>query len=322
MDNSVNLKDIIENDLSSELIMGLADIEKIECITNKMESLSQKRPDYSVISEFVFDGMKMETRYDEKFEIIDWNLNTLIEHCENNSLHILERYYAKIKGHIKLALIQRKHINESLITSQKEAETLKGLIRKLDNETKELTITADKAKDNLEATEKELNGFKNTMYTSFVAILGIFTAIVFGAFGGMEILSNVMTNIDKVRIPKLLMFSSLIIAAILTVLYLLLNSIANLTGLTIRSCGCKDTSKCTHNIFKRHPVFITGIVISLYLFTIGVLAQGFKTTNFSGIKPVDSVMSYGISLLVIAGIGLYFVIKFLSKMNGKTRSNK
>src|SRR5699024_7396858 len=140
--------------------------------------------------------------------------------------------------------------------------------------------------DMLEVAD-EVNDTKTSIYTSIITILGIFTAIVFGVFGGMEILGNVMENISDVKISKLLIFSSLLIAAVLTILCLLMNGIADLTNLSIRSCGCTHTNQHEHSVYQQHPVYIAGMIISVYLFTVGVIAHGFQTSNFHGIKVVD-----------------------------------
>src|SRR5699024_4872894 len=106
-----------------------------------------------------------------------------------------------------------------------------------------------------------------------VTILGIFTAIMVGIFGGMEIIGNVMNNINNVSTPKLLMFSSLLIGSIITIIYLLLLSVAGMTGKVLRNCGCDNNVNCKHTIFKKHPIYITGMVTSLYLFLIGAASN-------------------------------------------------
>lgn len=49
---------------------------------------------------------------------------------------------------------------------------------------------------------------KNNVYSEFITILGIFTAITFAIFGGMNLLSNLFKNIGNTPVSLLVFFTS------------------------------------------------------------------------------------------------------------------
>src|SRR5699024_3110443 len=61
-------------------------------------------------------------------------------------------------------------------------------------------------------TEKELGDIKKNTYTDFVAILGIFSALVFGLFGGLQAIGSVADLLtEKISIGYILMALSLMV---------------------------------------------------------------------------------------------------------------
>lgn len=116
----------------------------------------------------------------------------------------------------------------------------------------------------------EIRNIKNQIFTQFVTILGIFTTIVFASFGGLQMLSNVINNLQY-PIGKLLMFFSLILTAIVSLLFILMTTIGRLTDRNIRSCGC-DSDNCRHNVIQKYPIFTFLLLACMFLFFIGVSA--------------------------------------------------
>lgn len=72
-----------------------------------------------------------------------------------------KKYCNKLVKHIDLAKIQKDYIQENLI--------------QLENN---ISIANERV--------KEISDIKNSIYTEFVAILGIFASIIFGVFGGFQ----------------------------------------------------------------------------------------------------------------------------------------
>lgn len=242
----------------------------------------------------------------------------------------------KLIDHADLAEYQRKLIEDVGKGQKVLTEGFQNVIihtrKKLSDTKSELEVAKEelkKTKEEIDESYKKVNGEigklkKETsgIYTQFVTILGIFTAIIIGVFGGMEILGNVMSNIENVKVTKLLMFSSLMMGAIITIIYLLLISIAGLTDRPIRNCGCNKNTNCGHSVFKKHPIYIIGMMSSLYLFLIGTIAHGFGTNNLQGVSFLDNLMNNGYGIIVVAILLLSmfllaFIPLFKSNSDGK-----
>lgn len=272
---------------------------------------------YSEVSKVIF-GLD-----DDKVDTLRFNLEAIsLKTVDGSILKNVE----KLIDHTDLAQQQKKYIEDK----DKELEVLirgmhKAIIRSkkemFDNKN-EFKVAKDKlekiegeVKDGIEDVFKQIDEHRTGIYTQFVTILGIFTAIIIGVFGGMQLLENVMGNIENVKITKLLMFSSLMMGAIFTILYLLLVSIAALTDRHIKNCGCSKYDECTHSVFKKHPIYIIGMMSSLYLFIISVVAHGFGTEDLNGLSFLDNFMGNGISLIIISAMLLIVFIWIIYLLN-------
>lgn len=300
----------ILKEISNSKLTNNIDIQRIIAELKKYYD-THNRHKYSEVSRFIFN-------LDEsQIDVIAFNLKLIIENIDNEPN--ITRNIEKLIDHTDLALFQKKYIEDQ---NKKNKLLLQGIYDKLLISRKELLKTEVKLKEelleirnNFNSIEENIDKHKSSVYTHFVTILGIFTAIAFGVFGGMEILGGVMSNIVNVKISKLLMFSSLIIGAILTILYMLLTGISNLVGSPLRSCGCEGRDECNHSPFQRHPIYFSGLISSLYLFLIGTIAHGFETKNFKGILFIDEFMDDGFSLILVAIILLIFIFLFAFFVN-------
>ena len=111
------------------------------------------------------------------------------------------KYILLIKSleHIQLAYKQKTNLYNS---QEKEINDLLDKIANLDKK-----IKSSKKRIS------EINNIKSSIYGDFIAILGIFTAITFATFGGLQLLSNIFGNINKLSsndvLGKVLILSSL-----------------------------------------------------------------------------------------------------------------
>ncbi len=293
------------------------------------------RHKYSEISKVIYEFK------DDRIDILRINL-TEIKNLVKDDISGLDDKIDKLIDHSDLAEYQRKLIEDvgkeqkvlikgyqsQIDKTKKQLESIKEEVEKemielgktksqLDTAREELKQTSEKVNNSYNETFKEIEKLKKDtsgIYTQFITILGIFTAIIIGVFGGMQLLENVMSNMENVKITKLLMFSSLIMGAIFTILYLLLISIAALTNKPIKNCGCNKDKECTHSLFKRHPIYIIGMMSSLYFFVIGTIAHGFGTENLNGLLYLDRLMQNGFNMIIISlsllllFIGLIYIL--------------
>lgn len=98
---------------------------------------------------------------------------------------------------------------------------------------KEAVEKAKEAEDIVNKYSEEMDNIKKNIYTDFISILGIFTAITFATFGGLQLLGNVFgQNIsdDNHALGSALVLGSLYIFGMYLLLIALLTGISKLTN--------------------------------------------------------------------------------------------
>lgn len=115
------------------------------------------------------------------------------------------RYQRKLcedtKRHIQLALVQKAYIDEKIEMANSELSEIKEV--------------------------------KRNIYTDFVSILGIFTAITFATFGGLQLLGNVFGKIKEFNassVGSAMMLGAVYLAGTYMILLALLTGISKLKG--------------------------------------------------------------------------------------------
>src|SRR5699024_7883297 len=233
------------------------------------------RHKYSEISKVVYKFK------DDRIDILRINLSEIKQVANNCGDNEVAIKIEKLIDHADLAEYQRKLIEDfskgskvfmnglqrNLVKTRQELldtiEETKRAKTELDNTEKrlaeaqeELSRKLEDLQDNFETTKtdiEELHKDKSNIYTQFVTILGIFSAIIFASFGGLELLKNILGNISEASTPKLIVFSSFSIAGIICLLFILFNGLSRLTGKSIRSCNCeKNNIDCEHTVFTKH----------------------------------------------------------------------
>lgn len=140
----------------------------------KLVSVSEKIPDsfaYDVegVADIVFklDGTKVDT--------LNYNLGLVLQKFDDSDRTV----FVKLVHSIQLSLVQRRYIHNQV----KQAENQLSEIQKS-------FVEVDKK-------IKDIEDVKSAIYTDFIAILGIFTAITFATFGATSVLGSVFTNISN-----------------------------------------------------------------------------------------------------------------------------
>jgi len=156
-----------------------------------------------------------------------------------------ERMYYKILRHIDLALVQKYTL---MSMQMKEIEALR-------REQQQLINRYDQLKHEAETQIRN-------MLTQFITILGIFAAIMMGAFGAIQGFASLFANAYLLSMGEILIISSIGASSVILILFFLLNGIAKLTGRSLWSTKQTDGS-----LFEKHPslIIIHGILISISL---------------------------------------------------------
>lgn len=168
----------------------------------------------------------------------------------------LEKMYFKILRHINLALIQKYTLMKIQL---KEVEALRREQQKLINQ--------------YETLKRDAENQSRNMLTQFVTILGIFAAILMGAFGAIQGFANLFDNAHQLNLGIILIISSIGASSVLLILFFLLNGIAKLTGKNLSSTDNPDGT-----LIEKHPSLAIshGILILIALVGSSILLSNIK----------------------------------------------
>ncbi|WP_424349578.1 hypothetical protein ACPBEH_02380 [Latilactobacillus sp. 5-91] len=175
---------------------------------------NKRRIPYVEVSRIVYRNELKDTSF------LD-SLNDVLSNSQNFDSHekALRKKLYKLVDHIQLASMQK--------------------IELLDEPTKKI----DKLNNDLDSREKEIKNLKKenedlldkykNLYSEYIGILGIFTAITFATFGGLQLLGNVFGNIkdtDSVSVGSELMLGAVFLFGTYMILVALLTGISKLMG--------------------------------------------------------------------------------------------
>jgi hypothetical protein len=335
--------DRILNELSENILND----DKISSIYLNLEKYYKihNRHDYSLISNLVFQQSA------ESNEILELNLSKLIVISESNKSNFV-KWYKKITDHVRLSIVQAKFIQDNIRKIEKElikanvnvesaikiANVIESQNLDLQDKNTQLESKIYDTDQLIHATQEsissEIDKIENQskrieemeqkskkLTVDFVTILGIFSSIIFAAFGGLEILKNILGGIEKVPTGKLMVFSSLAISAIIMLLFILLNGISKLTSLNLSSCKCGDKQDCKCNFVQKHPTIFSLQLFLIFLFLLGITEymfdynEAFKNLKTWGAERVLITVG-SIIILYFSVTSLLFYI-FKSKNSNK-----
>ncbi|KRG12648.1 hypothetical protein [Lederbergia galactosidilytica] len=247
---------------------------------------------YNDITTAIYNGTP------EKLEQLQENWSKLMEHQTQWDLEPeMNEKFRKIDDHFLLATTQRSFILDNV-------ESLKSQLDQKSNELDILTQELEEARK----TVDELKDIKTRIYTEFVAILGIFTAVVLGAFGSLQIIGSVFTNIKDVPTGKLLVFSSLTSIGVTILLFLLMKWISYIVQ--------RDSNSKWGSSFKENIFLVMGLSVMLYIMIVGFFLYNSEPKNF--IMQLFSEGVWGLIIFIIISlITVVFLIYCLVQIKKK-----
>lgn len=229
----------------------------------------------------------------------------LIEDVSKETKVLMEGYHSVLiatKEELADAQRELEETKEELTSAQKELEETK---RELDTTKKELDKRYVEAEEEIEDLHKD----KANIYTQFVTILGIFTAIILGAIGSLELIGSVFTRINEVSTGKLLVFSSLTSLAVIIMLFLLMQWINKIVYRVY------PTDKYWDYSFKENVVFYAGIIVMLYMLFVGLLLYGEEPKSTISSWLTNDV--FGIVSLIVITIAVLSLILYSLRLLSK-----
>ncbi|BDR57623.1 hypothetical protein [Xylocopilactobacillus apicola] len=145
-------------------------------------------------------------------------------------------------------------------------------LRDLDNEQEGIKESIDTLNSDLEKSKEgvnEIRSIKSTIYTDFIAILGIFSALIFSLFGGFSSISNILTEVSgKQSISRIIISISLLGILLICLIFCLLQFIATMSNRSISLSNNK-------NPFSKYPIFIVSLIIFFIMAIIGLACMIF-----------------------------------------------
>lgn len=240
-------------------------------------------PDLTIPYDQIASAVYKNENSDENNEILLGNISLILSSYEGNSHENLEKNLRKIQNNYTLAQVQKEYIIKNSEKARSLLQDLKPSLKKLLQQTEQFEVANTNLSNNLSTikntigeTQKKLDDVRDTkssIYTDFIAILGVFSAFVFVLFGGIEIARAVFDiggDLQTMDLSKMITISCLMMIGVLTLLYSLLLWIARITDKKIGHCMVQECENgCKHkwrHFYMRHSFYFT-IVIFLTIIT-------------------------------------------------------
>ncbi|MDU6115200.1 MAG: hypothetical protein E6649_12305 [Paeniclostridium sordellii] len=223
-------------------------------------------------------------RDEEIFEKIEQFSDYLrSEYINIKSINESKKYIDQLKYEIKEIQLQKEEIINKINLSTDYVKQLKSEIEMIEDEKVkmielffkefeekkiEMVQTTDEFikinNNNFDRIKEDVNKVKKDVYKEIIAVVGIFTAISFGAFGGMSLLNELFTNSGKLLLNDIIILGCISGIFILTLVYIIIDYLSKLIGIKIENI---DDKKCRVYNFRRNhmPLYYSYIFISMIL---------------------------------------------------------
>ncbi|SDB89481.1 hypothetical protein SAMN05421734_102258 [Pelagirhabdus alkalitolerans] len=276
---------------------------------------------YTDITRIVFENSQEELK-DIIKDRLDKNWSHYLKNVDNNASHQLKRNFLKIKEHIGLSTLQKDHvpngISDEIVYYEKRIDNMNESIEEF--ETKLAQYQNDYSK-----MQNELKDTYDKVITQFISILGIFAAILMGAFGSIHSFTSIFNNAHRLPIGNVLVISSIGASGVIVIIFFLLHGMSKIIGREISSCKCKEKKKASNSFFKklvnsfngkddsnvcncsvveRYPV----VIITHYLLYF-IMITGFAIIYLDNNSTFDS--AYTNSLPILANIFLFYLFSIM-----------
>lgn len=252
------INDIIDNNTVLPDENARNSLKKVAILTLGDRTFSTP---YDFISEQIYNNANLNSVQDD--EMLVKNIEILKNYVsqnifENFDYTLFIKNLNKIHRHYKLALIQKNFILRTTLEVEKQAD--------------ELQLKTEEIKNQMTRIDET----KSSIYTDFIAILGVFSSFVFVMFGGFTALSKIIETLSNsnVSLTKTMLVSSCLFGFLITVLYSLLYWISLIIDKPIFNVTCNCEEKPCKNIghiFNKHRYYLIVIGSCLITFVISII---------------------------------------------------
>lgn len=197
----------------------------------------------------------------------------------SNNADGLDAFFMKLNQKImeNVKLEDSPEIANEYVVLIKSVEHMKLANKQMDNLYKKQQDKLNQQQEKINVLEKnisktkkrykKLNKMKGSLYGDFIAILGIFAAVIFTLFGGLLTVSRVvaqMANGD--RIYRIMISVSLLGIVLIGLLFFLLKAVATMSD---KSISINDSKK----LYDRYPFFMWSLTIMMGVFVLGLIVD-------------------------------------------------
>lgn len=124
-------------------------------------------------------------------------------------------------------------------------------------------------------TIEQVKSVKGEIYSEFIAILGVFSALIFGLFGGFEGIKGILSLFkNATNFGVISMYCGLVVLIIVTISFALIQFTGRLIGKSVKSCCSSD--ECNHKWFRKYKIYTICVGVSLGMILLGMIYDHFK----------------------------------------------
>lgn len=217
-----------------------------------------------------------------------------VEKTEKDVLKIKIIY--KMFEHIELAEAQKMNLY------MQQRDELKYITDALHSQNDQLEHQTKLVEDN----EK----IYNRLISSFISILGIFSAILMGMFGGIKGFTSLFTankNLIDLTIIAVMGFAMLMMFS-----FLLLNSISKMTGEKLYE------SNKSNWWFTRHPTMTFSLSISFFIILLLIFSKYHEVIN----KTIQINNFWIVVILSLLPLSIFMISSYVTKCKGEKNKSK
>ncbi|EGO5065397.1 hypothetical protein GUJ44_13075 [Enterococcus faecalis] len=256
--------------LTTEDLKDPHKFENLKTLIFRFGSQNGENMPYPQITEYIY--VHEEYNIESLKELIDYVSNS--EDCEE-----ITQFFSKFIKQAELAITQKQHFENQIKNANEKLANIEKTVK---------------------SANKEFNDIRKNVYTDFISILGIFSALLFGLFVGFDAFKSIIEGItSNAKISRVVILGSLMLMGLLALTFVLLNGIAMLTNKTFKNC-CEE-KHCKHNLYQMYPVFTLSL---LALIIVMLAASVVMIANYYGLL-------YEYPMMIGVGIGIVIIALFI-----------
>ena len=156
-------------------------------------------------------------------QTITWKLNKIEELKE-----FLKLESARLRPLIYQIELMKESMREFTTSIEQKSE-------RIEKRSNNISAKLNKIDQKSKSIESKLQESKENIYKEILTILGLFTTILFGSFGGVSVLNSFFGGITEpgIRLRQLIILGSISAIVIITLVYMIFTYISKLTNLNI-----------------------------------------------------------------------------------------